>query len=404
LTAGRIDRILDALNFFLADVRGGLGPYVSVFLLTQAAWTPAEIGTVLAISGIIGITMQAPIGAFIDATHAKRALLLVSVFLLTASAIAIERAPSGPVVLAADIVMAVLGAIFAPTVAAMTLGLVEPERLAARLGRNTACERMGNMFIALLVGFIGWHLSQRAVFYLVPVFAFMSAAVILSIPAGAIDHARARGLDPGASEEAAVPWWRVFIDHPAFAVLAVSLLLFHFANASMLPLVAQKLALANPGQETLFTAACLIMAQLATIPAAIVAGRKADAWGRKPLLIAACAALPLRGALFSAVDDPFVLVLLQMLDGLGSGLFDMLVPLLLADIVRGTGRYNVSRGLLGTVQGVGGSLSNGFAGAIVVAAGYSTAFLALAGVACLALAIVIFVMPETRPRLAGPSL
>jgi MFS family permease len=397
LTASRKEKRLDALNFFLADVRGGLGPYVSVFLLTEALWTQAEIGTVLTISGILGIAFQAPIGAFIDATHGKRGLLVASVLLLAASAIAIERVPIGPVVLAADIVMAILGAVFAPTIAAITLGMVEPHRLAGRLGRNTAFERAGNLFIAVIVGFVGWQLSQRAVFYVVPLFAFLSVAVILSIPANAIDHARARGFEAGAPSVAPLPWWQILFDCRPFAILAAILALFHFANAAMLPLVAQKLALANPGQETLFTAACLIVAQLATIPAAMVAGRKADIWGRRPLLIAACAVLPVRGLLFALVDDPIALVLFQVLDGVGGGLLDMLLPLLLADVVRGSGRYNVSRGLLGTVQGVGGSLSNGFAGVLVVAAGYSVAFFALAGFAVVALAIVALAMPETAP-------
>lgn len=397
MTASPKEKRLDALNFFLADVRGGLGPYVSVFLLTQAFWTQAEIGTILTISGILGIAFQAPIGALIDATHGKRGLLVASVILLAASAIAIERAPIGPVVLMADIVMAILGAVFAPTVAAITLGMVEPHRLAGRLGRNTAFERAGNLFIAMIVGFVGWQLSQRAVFYLVPFFAFLSVAVILSIPANAIDHARARGFEAGAPSVAPLPWWRILLDCPPFAILAATLALFHFANAAMLPLVAQKLALAHPGQETLFTAACLIVAQLATIPAAMVAGRKADIWGRRPLLIAACAVLPVRGLLFALVDHPIALVLFQVLDGVGGGLLDMLLPLLLADIVRGSGRYNVSRGLLGTVQGVGGSLSNGFAGALVGAAGYSVAFFALAGFALAALALVVLSMPETGP-------
>src|SRR5262245_34522632 len=143
---------LDALNFFLADVRGGLGAFVSVFLLTEAHWTAAEIGAVLTVSGLIGITLHAPLGAFIDATRGKRALLVTGVALLAVCAIAIERAPVGPVVLLADIVMAVLGGVFAPTVAALTLGLVAQRDFAARLARNAVFDRIGNVFITALVG------------------------------------------------------------------------------------------------------------------------------------------------------------------------------------------------------------------------------------------------------------
>ena len=103
---------LDALNFFLADVRGGLGSFVSVFLLTEAHWTAAQIGAVLTVSGLLGITLHTPVGALIDATRAKRALLVAGVVLLAACAIAIERMPTRSVVFLADVVMAVLGAVF----------------------------------------------------------------------------------------------------------------------------------------------------------------------------------------------------------------------------------------------------------------------------------------------------
>ena len=144
----------------LADVRGGLGAFVSVFLLTEAHWTAAEIGTVLTVSGLICIAVHTPLGAVIDATRAKRALLIVSVALLAICAIA-ERAPIGPVVFLADVVMAVLGGVFAPTVAALTLGLVQERDFAARLARNAVFDRIGNFSIAALVGVVGWWFSQR---------------------------------------------------------------------------------------------------------------------------------------------------------------------------------------------------------------------------------------------------
>src|SRR5829696_9365280 len=186
---------LDWLNFLLADVRGGLGPYVSVFLLTEAGWDQATIGAVLTVSGLIGITMHTPMGLIIDKTHSKRALLVGGVGALSGCALAIAWTPTVPVVLAADIVMAVLGGVFAPTVAAITVGLVGPGRLAARLGRNVAFDRAGNLAIAAIAAAVGTAFSQRAVFYLVPLFAILTTMAVLSIPAGAIDHARARGLE-----------------------------------------------------------------------------------------------------------------------------------------------------------------------------------------------------------------
>lgn len=392
---------LDALNFFLADVRGGLGSFVSVFLLTEAHWTAVQIGAVLTVSGLLGITLHTPMGALIDATRAKRALLVAGVVLLAACAIAIERMPTGPVVFLADVVMAVLGAVFAPTVAAMTLGLVPQREFAARLARNAVFDRVGNVFIVALVGLTGWWFSQRTTFYLVPFFAVLSALAALSIPADAIDHDRARGFTREQHASRPEDWWTLLSQHRPLLILAMTVAIFHFANASMLPLVGQKLALAHPGLEAPLLSACILVAQLVTIPVAILVGMKADLWGRKPLLVAACAALVLRGIVFAAFDNASILVAAQILDGISGGILDVLIPLLLADMVRGTGRYNVSRGLVSTIQGVGGSLSNVAAGTLVAIAGYGTALSVLAIVAASALALAVLHIPETVRRNAA---
>ena len=398
---------LDALNFLLADVRGGLGPYVGVFLLTQANWDQATIGAVLTVSGLIGITLHTPVGALIDATRRKRGLIVAGVAALSASAMAIAHAPTLPVVLAADVAMAVLGAVFAPTVAAITVGLVRRDELAARLGRNAAFDRVGNIFIAGMAGLVGWAFSQQAVFYLTPLFGVMTAAVVLSIPAAAIDHARARGLDGGeegaTQERHGAAAWSVLLQRRPLLVLALGVALFHFANASMLPLLGQELALAHPEVATALVSACIVTAQLASIPTALLVGWKADAWGRKPLLLVGFAALPLRGLLLTLSDDPAWLIAVQILDGVSLGTLDALLALVLADVMRGTGRYNLARGVVGTVQGIGGSLSNVAAGLFVVRAGYDATFLALAAVALLAFLLVWALMPETREEGEVPA-
>lgn len=385
---------LDWMNFFLADMRGGVAPYIGIFLLTHAQWDPASIGLVLTIAGLIGLSMHMPIGALIDATRHKRALLVAGVVLLSLCAVAIERAPVFPVVLAADVIMAVLGAVFAPTVAAITLGMAARHQIAARLGRNAAFERAGNIFIAGFAGAVGWAFSQNALFYLVPLFAIPSIVAILAVPATAIDNARARGCE--AAQPCLRPGWRALLDR-RLLVLAAAAALLHFANAPMLTLVGQKIALADPERATLLMGGCIVVAQLVTIPMALLVGRHADRWGRSPFLIAACAVLVLRGLLFAFAEDPSWLIVIQILDGIGFGVFETLVPLVLMDIARGSGRYSVSRGLLGTVQGIGGSLSNVAAGVIALQLGYSAAFMLLTGVAAAALLLMLLAMPETRP-------
>jgi MFS family permease len=383
---------LDALNFFLADVRGGLGAFVSVFLVTAAGWTPAEVGAVLTVSGLLGIVLHTPVGVLIDTVYAKRALLIVAVALLAACAIAIERAPTGPVVFTADVTMAVLGGVFAPTVAAITLGLVPEHAFPERLARNAVWDRIGNLTIAAIVGLVGWWWSQHTTFYLIPFFAAISAVFVMTIPAAAIDHERARGFAEGQAEEAQ-GFLALLIENRPLLILALIAATFHFANASMLPLVGQKLGLAHPGLESALTSACILIAQLVTIPVATLVGRKAESWGIKPLLLAACLALAVRGFAFAWFDSAAPLIATQALDGVATGIWDVLVPLILADLVVGSGRYSMSRGVVGTVQGAGGSLSNAAAGAMVLWGGYPAAFAGLAVSAILACGLVML-LPE----------
>lgn len=388
---------LDWLNFLLADLRGGLGPYVNVFLLTEVGWDQARIGALLTASGLIGIAFHAPIGSLIDTTRAKRGLLVGGAWALAILGPAIATYPTLAVVFVADVGMAVLGAVFAPTVAAITLGLFNSRDAAAQLGRNAAFDRFGNLFIAAVAAAVGTLFGQRGIFYMLPLFAGLTTVAVLSIPANAIDHQRARGFPqicPSLGH--AYPWRRLFAERP-FIVLAIGTALFHFANAPMLALASQKLALEVRGFESAVTSAAIIVAQLATIPMAFLVMR-ANLIGGKPLLILAFAALPLRGILFALVDDPYWMIAFQILDGVGAGLFDVLLPLVLYSAVLGSGRYNMARGIIGTIQGIGGASSYVFAGGLVVWGGYGVAFAVLAGVGLAALLLMLTAMPETLPR------
>jgi MFS family permease len=327
---------LDWLNFFLADVKGGLGPYIGIFLLTQRQWNQAEIGFLATVAGIVGLVVQTPVGAFIDVTRWKRGVIVAGMGVLPASALAIAIAPNFSVVLTAQTMMAVAGAAFGPAIAAITLGILGSHGLAYRIGRNAAFDQAGNVFIAVLAGAVGWWFSQSAVFYLVPIFSLLAASAVLSIPARAIDHARARGLDRdrNQSEVREQPsGWSVLIACKPLLVFAACVALFHFANAPMLPLVGQKLALANRGAETALMSACIVAAQLVMLPMALLVGAKADAWGRKPTLLAALAVLPLRGVLYTFSDDRSWLVAVQLLDGVGNGILGAMTPLVVADLI-----------------------------------------------------------------------
>ena len=388
---------LDALNFLLADVRGALGPYLNVFLVTQQGWSQSSVGVMTTVGGLIGLAAQAPIGASIDATPSKRVIVAAALAVLAIGAVVIFAAPTFWPVLAANTAMAVIGDVFGPAVAALTLGLFAQSQLAARMGRNGAFDHAGNVAIAVAAGGVGWLFGQRAVFLLVPLFAALAAAAVLSIPAAAIDHERARGAD------ATLPMnhhseWRALFENRPLAIFALSAMLFHFANAPLLPLVGQKLAIANPEFATAMMSSCIIAAQLVMLPIALFAGQKADQWGRKPLLLIGFAILPLRALLYMLSNDSTWLIGVQLLDGIGAGIWGVLGPLVVADVMAGTGQYNLALGAVATAQGIGASLSGLAAGLIIDHFGYNAAFAVSAGASLMALAVLGLTLPETGRR------
>ena len=178
-------------------------------------------------------------------------------------------------------------------------------------------------------------------------------------------------------------------------IFGVCVMLFHLANAALLPLVGQKLAAAFPKEATAVMSACIVAAQLVMLPIALLVGRTADGWGRKPLFLAGFAILPVRAVLYTFSDNSFWLIGVQLLDGVGAGIFGALTPLVIADIMRGTGRYNLALGAIATMQGIGASLSGLAAGVIVDHFGYSAAFLTLGAAAGVALIVFALGMPET---------
>jgi MFS family permease len=389
---------LDAINFLAADVRGAVGPYLNVFLVTRQHWSQSEVGLVTTLGGLLGLAVQTPIGAAIDETRAKRGAIVLALTVLAIMAAIIFAWPTFWPVAFANSLMAIAGDVFGPAVAALTLGLYARRQLAGRMGRNSAFDHAGNVTIALAAGAVGYAFSQRAVFLLVPVFAVLTMIAVLSIPGEAIDHDRARDLEPesGAAENpTGVAGYGILFQSRPLVIFGFCVMLFHLANAALLPLVGQKLAASYPNEATAMMSACIVAAQLVMLPIALLVGRTADTWGRKPLFLAGFAVLPLRAVLYTLSDNSLWLIGVQVLDGVGAGIFGALTPLVIADIMRGTGRYNLAQGAIATVQGIGAASSGLAAGVIVDHFGYSAAFLAAGTAALVALVVFALRMPET---------
>ena len=404
LPSTRALRGLDWLNFFLADVRDGLGPYLAIYLIAvrgpDQGWNEATAGMVMTIAGIAGLIAQTPAGALIDRTSHKPAIVIGGAVAVTLSCLTLPFVSNFYVVAATQSVAGIAGAIFPPAIAAITLGIVGPKLFSKRIGRNEAFNHAGNAVSAAIAGSTAYFFGPIVVFWLMAALAAASIGAMLMVPAKAIDDQVARGLNRDAEEEEEgeqPSGLAVLLQNKYLMLFAAIAALFHLSNAAMLTSVGQLLT-HTVGKEyaTTLVAVCIVAAQLVMVPVAMVVGAKADDWGRKPIFLAAFAVLALRGVLYTLSNNAFWLVAVQCLDGIGAGIYGALFAVVVADLTQGTGRFNVSQGAVATAQGLGAALSATLAGLIIVKASYDVAFLTLAAIAGGGLALYFFVMPETK--------
>lgn len=384
---------LDGLNFFIADVKDGLGPFLAVYLLSSQHWEPGKIGVVMAIAGTATVLARAPMGGLVDWIAWKRGLIVVAAAVVAVCSVLITGFLSFWSIAVAQTVIGVADAVFPPAIAAISLGIVGPHGFVRRIGRNEAFNHAGNIAAALVAGIAGWAINPGAVLWLTAFMAAISIGAVLNIDGKAIDHKMARGATENR-QNPPLSLFELFVCKPLL-IFTAAITLFHLANAAMLPLLGQKLAQTHPSAGSLVIASCIIMAQIIMVPMAILVGHKADTWGRKPIFLAAFAVLPLRGFLYTLSQDPYYLVSIQILDGIGAGIFGALFYIVVADLTQGTGHYNLALGVASTCWGLGAALSHLIAGFIVDYAGYNAAFLCLAGIALTAFLLFWLAMPET---------
>jgi MFS family permease len=380
-------------------VRDGLGPYLSIYLLLTHHWDQRSIGFVMAVGGVGGILAQAPVGALVDNTTAKRALIIAGASTVTVASLAMPMFPGFSSISVLQALAGIAGSVFAPALAAITLGIVGPGFFARRIGRNESFNHAGNATAATITGGLAYFFGPVVVFWVLAVMAAASVAATLGIPGDAIDHDVARGMDHVPGEQHGEPSRLSALWHNRrLMVFAAAVIAFHFANAAMLPLVGQLLALHNKDVGTALMAVCIVAAQVVMVPVAYLAGAKADSWGRKPIFLFGFAVLTARGFLYTLSGNSYWLVGVQLLDGVGAGIFGALFPLVVQDVTHGTGRFNVSLGAITAATGIGAAVSNYVAGAIVVAASYNTAFAALGALAGAGFVLYLIAMPETAVR------
>jgi MFS family permease len=389
-------RGLDAVNLFLAGVLSGFGPYVAAFLAEQS-WTQQDIGFVLTAAGFAGLLSQLPGGALLDAVRSKRLAVALGAAMVAVGALIIAVWPSFPLVLAALVLQGITGGFLGLAIAAISLGLVGHTALAERLGRNQRFASTGGVVAAGLMGLIAYFLSYRAIFFAAAALVFPLLAALGRIRPSDIHFDRASGLSdyqgPSSPPRARR---RTLWKNRGLLIFAGCVFLFQMANASMLPLAGEALAYSKEALSSLIVSALIMVPQVLVAIMAPWAGRQANTWGRRPLLLVGFAALPIRALVFASTTNPVILIAAQLLDGVSGTMLGVLTALIVADLTRGTGRFNLAQGFVGTISGIGASLSTTLSGLVAGSLGRAVGFLGIAAVALAAVLLLWLLMPETN--------
>ena len=385
-------------NFFMADVRDGLGPFLGI-LLQSEGWSPAAIGMVMSIGLFSAMAITTPLGMFIDATRAKRGILVVAIAIVLASSAANFILPEFGIVVSARIFTAVAGAAVGPCVASISLGLVGQALFPRQVGRNEASFRAGNAVAAAGAGFCGYFYGLMGVLALLTVMGLLAILALALVDARRIDHAAARSLS--AQGTTAGPALSVILASRPLMALGVVVMLYHMGNSGMTPLLSQAMAArGSVDNPVVYAAITVLVAQSTMAAASIFAAWLAMRRGYGICLTLALIALPMRGLVTGLIEAPWVVVPGQVLDGIGGGLIAVAAIGLAARIMEGTGHATAGLGFVLTMHAIGAACSATIGGVVAHRVGYDAAFLVLGGIATFGLAIRLLLTPVLRQACA----
>lgn len=388
---------LDWLSFFVADVQTGFGPFVAVYLAT-VGWRPGEIGLILSFGGIAAILSQMPGGALIDAVTAKRLLMAMALAMIAVAAITIALWPSFWPVAIAQCLDGSAAGLLRVALAAVGLGLVGHQGLSRRLGRNQSFSSLGNAGTVGLMGLLGHFASGNAPFLAAAGLCLPATIALFLIRERDIDYATARSAadqsDPRKGRSRLRDQARNFQLH----VFIACLVLFQFANSPLTPLAGTRLGQEHKQTSELIGSLMILTPQLVGAAIALIVARLAEDRGRKPVLILGLGAVGVRAILFAVISNPWALLPIQLLDGVSAAVIGVMMPLVIADLTRGTGRYNLVQGFAGTATGIGAALSTMLSGYAVQFFGYAAGFLSLAAIGFASAAVIYWLFPETKAR------
>lgn len=374
-----------ALFFFSAD-QTGIGPFFSVYLI-QHGWKTGLLGTVMTIGGLTGLAMTIPAGLVVDRTTHKRSYVILACATAVTGSLMVWASQSVWTVVSAQIIGAVGGAAIGPAMLALTLGVVRQQGFSKHFGRNQAFNHAGNLLGAAVSGVLGWKFGFGPIFVMGAVLGTTSILCTLLVPRSAVDDQAARGMRQDGDRVGRVQGFAVVLQSRPLLLLAACVTLWSLGNGAMLPLYGLSVVRASKVNPAVFAALVVMVAQAVMVLSAVTASRLIRIRGYWTVLVISFAALPLRGLLAATLTQPWGVLPVQALDGIGAGMLGVGAAGLATRMLDGTGRVNAGQGALGAISGLGGAMSPALGGWLVQAFGYPIAFITMGSLSLGALAL-----------------
>jgi MFS family permease len=380
---------LNAANFFQAEAVGVVLPILNTFL-KEARWRYDEIGLATALLGLGTLLFQTPAGILVDRIKSRRLLFFIASIAVGLCFGIIPFVPRTAAWIDSLLFLSgVAQSIFIPVLGALALALVGYKALNRTLGENQGWNHAGNIVAALLAFFAVRYFGSASIFYSVAIASLVGASSVYWMRKKELNEEIASG-DGKAAE---VKWGTILKDRRVLFLLA-AVALFHLANAPILPVTA--LYIKQLGGSSELTTFTVLSAQLVMVPVAWAAGRLCDSWGRKPIMAVAFWVLPFRIASYTLAHSPHMVVFLQALDGIGAGIYGVVIVAFAADLTRGKGQFNSLLGIFATAQAIGGVVGPIVSGLVLQHFGFNMTFIGFASLALLAAVIFQSLVPSTR--------
>jgi MFS family permease len=388
-------RGLDWTNFFMADVLVGFSSFLA-FYLADLNWNKQDVGLALTVGALAAFAAQIPGGALADAVRWKRGLVAIGTIMIGVSALILALWPTYLLVFAAEVLHGASAGLVPPAIAGISLGLAGHKGMSCRAGRNFRFAAGGNVITAAAMGALAYTVSNHSIFILAAILCIPTLIAVSQIRPDEIDYARARN---AKKKDDTVDLQRVFdlAKNRNLLVFAAVMVLFHFCNASLLPVVSQNLGASKSATSPLVMSGLLIVPQIVVAGLAPWIGYWSDTVGRKPLLLVALTVEAVRALLFTVVSDPIPIMAVQLLDGTTAAIITVLTVLVVADVTAGTGRFNLAQGTVGALIAISSAVSTAVLGFVVQRFGDVTGFVTMAAGTGIAAGLLWTLLPETKP-------